>query len=456
MYRLRDCVRGVAAGKYFRGCLRAAAPMALSASILVLAGCSTSIQLAVNRPPTLNTSGINRIAVMPFEADGRNDELARYATTVAASNIRAMNHFTLVDPSEVERFRYYNRSIENLADATFVGHITRTAVGSDAKPWSYKDNDGNTVSGTTYMTTVEVDFDYSLVRARDGSLIGPVSKRGRGRASSDEGYPSASALMRQTIDGELRFVGRDLAPYMSYERRVFAKDKASGKALKADMKNALALVKAGNYKPALDAYLRIYGQYKNVAAAENASILYESFGDIKSAADIMRQAYDESGNPKAKAALDRLDRNIRDQETLASEYGDKKSLTEKAAAYASSEIRRFLPQGAKVLIYNTSPGNEKASVVLDNVTADFIKAGISVVDRDQLSAALIQEELTTQMSGAVSDDDIVRVGNAAGANTIVLLGVEGSGALRRLRVKVLDVEKRSPIMQSDAGEKWQL
>jgi hypothetical protein len=60
------------------------------------------------------------------------------------------------------------------------------------------------------------------------------------------------------------------------------------------------------------------------------------------------------------------------------------------------------------------------------------------------------------MSGAVSDDDIVRVGNAAGANTIVLLGVEGSGALRRLRVKVLDVEKRSPIMQSDAGEKWQL
>jgi len=73
-----------------------------------------------------------------------------------------------------------------------------------------------------------------------------------------------------------------------------------------------------------------------------------------------------------------------------------------------------------------------------------------------LSAALIQEEVMTQMSGAVSDDDIVRIGNATGANTIVMLGVEGSGALRRLRVKVLDVEKRAPIMQSDASEKWQL
>jgi len=430
--------------------------MALLVSILVLAGCSTSIQLAVKRPPTLNTSGINRIAVMPFEADGRNDEMSQYATTVAASNIRAMNHFALVAPSEVERLRYYSQSIESVADATFVGHITRTAAGSDAKPWSYKDKNGNTVSGTTYTTTVEVDFDYSLVRARDGSLIGPISKRGKRSASSDESYPSASALMRQTIDGELMFVGRDLAPYTSIERRVFAVDKTPNGALKADMKSALALVKAGSYKQALEAYLKIYEQYKSVAAAENASILHESFGDIQTAANLMKEAYDATGNPKVKMVLDRLDKIIKDQETLATEYGDKKSLTEKAAAYASEEIRKFLPQGAKVLIYNTTPDNEKATVVLDNITADFINAGISVVDRDRLSAALIQEELLTQMSGAVSDDDIVRIGNAAGANTIVMLGVEGSGALRRLRVKVLDVEKRAPIMQSDADEKWRL
>ncbi len=428
----------------------------LAAFIFVLSGCSTSIQLAVKRPPMLNTSGINRIAVMPFEAQGASGEMAKYAYTVAASNIQAMNHFTLVDYTEIERLRRSNQSVESVVDATFVGRMTRTASGSEAKPYSWKDKDGNVHSGTTYTTAVEVDFNYSLMRARDGSLIGPVSKRGRRSASSNEGYPDPSTLMRQTIDGELRFVGRDLAPYTSIERRVFAVDKTPNDALKADMKNALAMVKVGNYKPALEAYLRIYGQYKSVAAAENASILHESFGDIQAAADLLKEAYDATGNPKVKVAFDRVSKIIKDQETLATEYSDKKSQTEKTSVSASEEIRKFLPQGAKVLIYNATPDNEKANIVLDNVTADFITAGISVVDRDQLSAALIQEEQMTQMSGVVNDDDIVRIGNATGANTIVILGVEGSGAMRRLRVKVLDVEKRVPIMQSDTGEKWQL
>jgi len=412
--------------------------------------------LAVKRPPALNTSGISRIAVMPFEADGGSVEMARYATTVAAGNIQAMNHFTLVDPAEVERLRRRDQSVESAADATFVGRMTRTASDGEAKPYEWTDKEGNVHRGTTYTTFVEVDFNYSLIRARDGSLIGPVSKRGRNRASSNEGYPSAQDLMRRTIDGELRQVGRDLAPYTSYERRVFAEDKSPDKALKAEMKNALAQVKAGNYKSALEAYLKIYERYRSVAAAENASILHESFGDVQLAANLMKEAYDATGNPKAMAALNRLNAIIKDQETLTADYGDKKSLTEKTSASASEEIRKFLPQGAKVLIYNATPDNEKAAVVLDNVTADFIKAGISVVDRDQVSEALIQEEILTQMSGAVNDDDIVRIGNATGANTIVMLGVEGTGALRRLRVKVIDVEKRAAIMQSDAGEKWQL
>ncbi|GBU22842.1 hypothetical protein R80B4_02754 [Fibrobacteres bacterium R8-0-B4] len=456
MNRSVSCVGGSSAGKHLRGCLRAAASIASATLVLALAGCSTSIQLAVKRPPTLNTSGINRIAVMPFEAQGASGEMARYAWAVAAGNIQAMNHFTLVDYSEIERLRRSNQSIESVVDATFVGRMTRTASGNEAKPYEWKDKEGNVHYGTTYSTSVEVDFNYSLIRARDGSLIGPVSKRGRRNASSNEGYPSAEALMRQTIDGELGSVGRDLAPYTSYERRVFAVDKMPNAALKADMKNALALVKVGNHKQALEAYLRIYEQYTSVAAAENASILYESFGDINAAANLMRNAYIATGNPKAMVVLNRLDKIIKDQETLATEYSGKKSQTEKTSASASEEIRKFLPQRAKVLIYNTTPDNEKATVILDNITADFIRAGISVVDRDRLSAALIKEEQLTQMSGAVSDDDIVRIGNAIGANTIVMLGVEGSGAMRRLRVKVLDVETMAPIMQSDASGMWQL
>jgi len=430
--------------------------MALAASILMLAGCSPSIQMAVKRPPTLNTSGITRIAVMPFEAQGGSSEMAQYATNVAAANIQAMNHFTLVDKSMIESLRHSGQSIESVVDATFVGRMTRTQAGQDAKPYSWKDKDGNVHSGTNYTTIVEVDFNYSLMRARDGSLIGPVSKSLRRSATSSDGYPSAQALMRQAVDGGLAYVGRDLAPWTQIVKRTFEADKTPNEALKADMKNALAMVKAGSYKQALEAYLKIYGQYKSVAAAVNASYLHESFGDTQAAFALVKEAYDATGNPKIKVRLDDLSNILKDQEVLATDYSDKKSAAEKKSDAAIEKIKTFLPPGAKVLIYNSTPNNERANAIYDNITASFINSGISVVDRDQLSAALIQEEQQTQMSGAVNDDDIVRIGNATGANTIVIIGVDGAGALRRLRVKIVDVEKRAPIFVSDTGEEWQM
>ncbi len=224
------------------------------------------------------------------------------------------------------------------------------------------------------------------------------------------------------------------------------------------MKEAVALVKAGNYRPALEAYLRIFDRYKSVAAAENASILHEYLGDIEAAANLMYQAVNlnEKPSPRAISALERLNKIRRDQATLANEYGDNSSPTAKIAAFAGAEIQRALPENAVVWIYSNSPDNAMAGAVIDDITAGFIKKGIAVVARDQNSAALIEAEQILQMSGAVSDNDIVRIGNAAGANTIVFIGITGTGAIRRLQVRVLDVERRAPIMQSDAGEKWRL
>ncbi len=226
--------------------------------------------------------------------------------------------------------------------------------------------------------------------------------------------------------------------------------------MKAEMKEAIALVKVGNYKPALESYLRIFDRYKSVAAAENASILHEYFGDVETAAKLMQRALNLTGNPRAREALTRLNGILRDQATLANEYGDKSSPAAKTAAFASSEIQSALPENAVVWIYNNSPDNAMAGAVIDDITAGFIKKGIILVDRELQSAALIEAEHIFQMSGAVSDNDIVRIGNAAGANTIVLIGITGTGAMRRLQVRVLDIERRAPIMQSDAGERWRL
>jgi len=434
----------------------------LSLLTLIVTSCATSVNVKVQRPPTLNTAGIKRIAVMPFEAKAANREMAQYTTTAVIGKIQQMNYFTLVASSEIERLRNNNQNIENYVDAMFTGQIVRIDTKNETYQGSYKTKDGKTINYTDYTTSVEIEFNYSLVLARDGRLIGPVFKSeknsstnsNRYNASNSETFPAAPPLIRAAIDNQLRSLGREIAPYTAIETRTFVSDSSNDKALKAEMKNTLAQVKAGNYKIALEAYLDIYERYKSVAAAENASILHEVLDDTRTAANYMQRVYDETGNQKAMEILSRLNKILQDQAILASDYNDNRGQTERLAAFASEEIQKVLPKDARVWIYNSAVKNSITAAVVDNITSDFIKKKIGVVDRQNIK--LIEEEQKLQMSGYVSDNDFISIGNAAGANTIVVIDITGTGAARRLQVRVLNVEKGIPIMQSDTGEKWRI
>jgi hypothetical protein len=423
--------------------------------LILSTGCSTSIGIAVQRLPTLNTAGIKRIAIMPFEVNsGSYREMAQYATSAATEKIRALNYFTLVASSEIERLQRNNQSVENYIDAQFIGRITRINIENETISGSYKTKNGDTVYYTDYLTNVEIEFNYSLVLARDGRLIGPVSKKKSSNSVSRDAYPPSAPLLRSAIDDQLRFLGRDIAPYTVNESRVFATDNSKDKVLKQEMKDALALVKAGNYKAALESYLGIYEQYKSVAAAENVSILHESFGEVQTAADFMQRVYNDTGSPRSRDVIVRLNRIIQDRATIASEYGDNRNQTEKISAMASEEIRSVLPRNARVWIYNNTVTNSLSVSVVDNLTSDFIRREIRIVDRQ--NARLIEAEQKYNTSGYVSDNDFLSIGNAVGANTIVIIGINGTGAARRLQIRVLDIEKNIPIMQSDASDKWQI
>jgi TolB-like protein len=427
--------------------------------VLIFTGCATTVELRVQRPPTLNTAGIKRIAIMPFETVSNSrisKEMAQYVTVATTKRIQEMNYFTLVDHSEIERLRNNNQSIENYADALFTGRIISVDSKDSTSQGQYKNKEGEIIYYTIYQRNVEIEFNYSITRARDGSLIGPVSKRGTNSSSSQNSdeIKSTAELLRSVIDRQLSMLHRDIAPHTVVEYRALAKDKSKNKELQAEMKEALAQVKAGSYKIALQAYLEIYERYSSFAAAENASILYEASGDTQVAANYMQRISEETGNPRAWEILGRLNRILQDQATVTNEYVNNQGQTDRVAAFASDEIQKVLPKGAQVWIYNNAVTNSLAGAVVDNITSSFIRKGIRVVDRQ--NTALIEAEQKFQMSGIVSDDDFVSIGNAAGANTIVVIGIIGSGAIRRLQVQVLDIEKGVTIMQSDASEKWQL
>jgi len=427
--------------------------------VFIITGCGpTRIPVEVERPSTLNTTGIKRIAIMPFEADDPSySGLASYATAEAANKVRETNRFTLVDASEIQRLQESNQSVENYVDAMFIGRITRANVEQDSKTQTWTDKNGTHYS-TTYYTKVEVEFSFSIKMARDGRLIGPISKRGIRSASNSGGYPPADGLLREALVSQIDLIRQDIAPYKSREMREFAEDKTGIDALKTEMKAAMEQVKAQNYKLALQAYLGIYERYKSPAAAENASILYEALGDTESALNIMQKVYDDTGNPKAQLIINRLSKILEDKaKIIASEREQEQTQNpvDKVTAYANEEIQKVLPPNkAIVWFYNNSAGNTMVEAVIDNITANFIKKGIGVVDRQ--NAALVEAEKKLHVSGSVSDAEIVKIGNTAGAKTIVIIGITGSGAMRRLQVRVLDIERGVPLMQSDTDERWQL
>ena len=421
--------------------------------VLVMASCATRVRLQAQRMPTLDTASIQSLAVMPFGV-ARNIEVyrstAQHVTSVATDNIRATNQFRLVSPSEIERLRRANQSIEGYADALFTGQILRITSNDSEQERQRRNREGEMETFILHVREVELEFNYHLMRTRDGTLIGPVTRRGTDRSTSENRaeLQSVDNMLRNIVNTQLRQLYRDVVPHTIPISRSLERER--DRSLQDQMRAAEAQVRARNYRAALEEYLLIYRTSGSIAAAINASILYEALGETQTAANFMAQVHADTGNPRARDVLNRLNRELQQQAGVA---GHAQTPIERLTIHTSEEIRRIIPANARVWIYNSAAGS-MVDDIADNITADFIRRGIALVDRQ--NAALIDAERRFHLSGAVSDDDFLSVGNAAGASIIVTLGISGTGALRRLQVRILDIERGIPIMQSDTSEVWRL
>jgi hypothetical protein len=409
----------------------------------------------------MNTAGLRRIAIMPFKTNDNSSqqyEIAQYLTVTATSKIRSTNYFTLVDYFEIERLQKSGENIGNHVDALFSGQILAMSTIDSSHVVERTDPETkNKVYETVYDREVDFSFNYSFIRARDGTLVDVITKQGKASDhKSDRNYLSpASQMVQSIVNSRLANLARDVAPYIAIESRSLLNEKSKDKELKNRMKEITVLVKEGNYKGALDSYLVIYGFYNNFAAAHNAAIMYEALGDLSSAAMLMERVGNETGNPQAYTVLSRLNRSLQEKAMLATAYSDTRDQKNRVADYAIEEIQKILPVGAKVWVFNNSKEEKDlASTIVDEITAGLIKKGVVVVDRK--SNRLIQAEQNFQMSGYVSDDDFVSIGNAEGANTLAIVAITGVSSLRRLQLRVVDIEKRTNILQSDSSDNWKL
>jgi hypothetical protein len=185
------------------------------------------------------------------------------------------------------------------------------------------------------------------------------------------------------------------------------------------MKEALTFVKKGLYKEAIELYDQIVEDYKSPAAKANANMLRQS-----------------------------IESEIAAKAELAELFNDKDGLAEKASKAALAALTAKLPADTNITIMKTS-STERSMLdyVVDKLTKDLLAGGIKIVDRS--NQALIDAEQQFQLSGNVSDESSVSIGKQLGVQYMVLCGISGEKSLRRLNVKVLNVETAQIADQAD-------
>jgi len=114
---------------------------------------------------------------------------------------------------------------------------------------------------------------------------------------------------------------------------------------------------------------------------------------------------------------------------------------------ASDYLNQNIPNGNKVVFLNIeSSSNELSNYIIDELVANAVSdKNFVVVDRKAIDA--IREEQNLQLSGDISDDNAVRIGQFLGANTIVSSQGATWGEGYRIILRAVDVQSTQVIGQ---------
>jgi hypothetical protein len=395
--------------------------------------CATTVSIMVTKPPAWNTSAISRIAIIPFTS--RSDsQVAQFLTVTAAQNIQSTGKFTLIDYSEITRLERAGENIADHVDAIFSGQVNR--MESHDRVETSEGYGGKTYR--SYYRDVSLEFSYMLKRAGDGVIIGQTIREGSSTAYESESskLPAVYDIAKSIATAQLEYLKRDIAPWQNEEKRVFEEDKMKD----PRMKTAKVMLKEKSFRSAYTLYTNIYKDSLNFAAGFNAALCTEIVGDIEDAAVLMRQLWEDTGNPKAQMELARMQSVIADAAKVNQEYsGETDTIINNAVKQAAQELLENIPANLRISFVGGRGSNQNTlDFVLEELTAAAVNAGITVVDRQQINNIIAEQRF--QLSGEVSDETAVSIGRLSGSQIIVSCSVTGASSQRRLRVRAITVE----------------
>jgi len=106
----------------------------------------------------------------------------------------------------------------------------------------------------------------------------------------------------------------------------------------------------------------------------------------------------------------------------------------------TSQLIKSLPGKSVVAILNVTSNDTKLSeIAIDELELNLVDSkNFTIVDRNRLDQ--IRREQNFQLSGEVSDDSAVSIGNMLGANIVLVGNITTTGTTGRITVRALDVK----------------
>ena len=110
-----------------------------------------------------------------------------------------------------------------------------------------------------------------------------------------------------------------------------------------------------------------------------------------------------------------------------------------------SFAQRFDKNDTVAIINIEAPTKELSDYIIEELTIGFINLHINMMQRKELETKAIEKELRFNTSVYISEESAVRIGQAAGAKTIITGSFSSFGDDYRLRVQATTVEARKIV-----------
>jgi len=123
------------------------------------------------------------------------------------------------------------------------------------------------------------------------------------------------------------------------------------------------------------------------------------------------------------------------------------ALRDNAIAKSYDTLQQSIANGSKIAIVSISPDSSESAFILEELMIKFVNSRkFVVVDRHTLDT--IRQEQRFQLTGEVSDESAISIGQFLGADVVITGNITGSDNQRRLRLKALDVKTAQILAMS--------